>query len=150
MIILFVCKANIVRSYMAERILKEKLRRTPKEDITVISAGLLDMQGAPADPIAESILRENGFDPREHRSRLLDEKLVEKADRIIVMECSHKDDISDMYPSSKDKVYLLKTFSADYNGVDIDIRDPYRQSIFLYRLCFSEIYLAIDGLLKCI
>ena len=58
---LFVCIANIVRSYMAESILKEKLRRAQKSEITVHSAGLIDMHGSRADPSAAKILEENGY-----------------------------------------------------------------------------------------
>jgi len=149
-IILIVCKANIVRSYMAEGILREKLRKANKNDVRVLSAGLIDMQGAPADPTAEQLLREAGFQFPGHQSKLLDGDMVEKADLILVMESSQKEALLDAYPQVSSKVHPLKIFSEDYNGVDIDIRDPYRQSIFIYRLCFSEIYLAIDGLLKSI
>jgi protein-tyrosine-phosphatase len=150
MIILFVCQANIVRSYMAEAILKEKLRRQQIKEVTVLSAGLMDMQGAPADPTATQLLLDGGFPLSEHYSKLLDRNMVEKADWIIVMETSQKMAILDNYPEVRNKVYLLKTFSKDYNGIDMEIRDPYRQSIYLYRLCFSEIYLALDGFIKCI
>ncbi len=135
---------------MAEGILKEKLRRAKRKDIKVLSAGLIDVQNAPADPIAEKILQEGGFALSGHHSKLLDQEMVQNADKIIVMEDSQKSSILDTYPESEGKVHLLKTFSKDYNGMDTDIRDPYRQSIFLYRLCFSEIYLAMDGLMKCI
>ena len=135
---------------MAEGILKEKLRRVQKGEITVHSAGLMDMCGAPADPRAEKILEEAGFPLSGHRSRLLDREMVEGADLIIPMESAHQSVILDAYPEAKDKVRLLKTFSRDFDGINADIKDPYRQSIYLYRFCFSEIYLAMDGLIKCI
>jgi protein-tyrosine-phosphatase len=150
MIILFVCQANIVRSYMAEAILKEKLHRQQIKEVTVMSAGLMDMQGAPADPTAAKLLCDGGFPLSEHYSKLLDRNMVEMADWIMVMENTQRMAILADYPEAKDKVHLLKTFSRDYNGIDMEIRDPYRQSIYLYRLCFSEIYLALDGFIKCI
>ena len=150
MTILFVCTANIVRSYMAEAILKEKLRRKQRKDIYVHSAGLKDMHSAPADSVAEKMLEENGFALPGHRSRLLDQELINGADWIIVMEENHQSAILDEYPDVKDKLRLLKSYSRDFNEANGNIKDPYHQSTYLYRLCFSEIYMAVDGLIKCI
>ena len=148
--ILFVCTANIVRSFMAERILIEKLRKDKKNGIDVSSAAIMDMHGMPADPTAVEILHDNGFDGEGHHSRPLAEDMVTQADKIIVMEGIHKKIILDQYPEAEGKIHLLKSFSPDYNEEYGDIKDPYKLSIFQYRLCFSEIYMAIDGLMKCI
>ncbi|MDQ5985445.1 MAG: Protein-arginine-phosphatase [Syntrophus sp. SKADARSKE-3] len=150
MVLLFVCKANIVRSYMAEGILKEKLRRAQRFDITVHSAGLIDMHGSQADPAAEKILEEKGYSLPGHQSKLLTREMMEQADWIIVMEALQQSEILESYPEGRDKIRLLKSFSRDFDGSNTDIKDPYRQSTYLYRLCFSEIYLAMDGLMKCI
>jgi protein-tyrosine phosphatase len=148
--ILFVCTANIVRSFMAERILIEKLKEDKKTGIDVSSAAVIDMHGIPADPTAVEILHEHGFDGAGHYSKLLTEDMVSQADMIIVMEGIHKKIILGQYPEAEGKIHLLKSFSPDYNEEYADIKDPYKLSIFQYRLCFSEIYMAIDGLRKCI
>ena len=148
--ILFVCTANIVRSFMAERILIEKLEKNKKKGIDVSSAATIEMHGMPADPKAVEILDEHGFDGSGHNSKLLTEGMVSQADMIIVMESIHKNIILEGYPEAEGKIHLLKSFSPDYNEEYADIKDPYKLSIFQYRLCFSEIYMAIDGLMKCI
>ena len=148
--ILFVCTANIVRSFMAERILIEKLKEDKKTDIDVSSAAVIDMHGIPADLTAVEILDEHGLDGAGHHSRLLTEDMVSQADMIIVMEGIHKKIIVGQYPEAEGQIHLLKSFSPDYNEEYADIKDPYKLSIFQYRLCFSEIYMAIDGLMKCI
>ncbi len=148
--ILFVCTANIVRSFMAERILIERLKKDKKTGIDVSSAAVADMNGIPADPAAVEMLHEHGLDGAGHHSRLLTEEMVSQADMIIVMEGIHKKIILDNYPEAEGKIQLLKSFSADYNEAYGDIKDPYKLSIFQYRLCFSEIYIAIEGLMKCI
>ena len=148
--ILFVCTANIVRSFMAERILVEKLKEDKKTGIDVSSAAVIDMHAMPADPTAVEILHEHGFDGAAHHSKPLTEDMVSQTDMIIVMEGIHKKMILDQYPEVEAKIHLLKSFSPDYNEEYADIKDPYKLSIFQYRLCFSEIYMAIDGLMKCI
>jgi protein-tyrosine-phosphatase len=148
--ILFVCTANIVRSYMAEAVLKGKLNKMQKGDVFVHSAGIMDLRGAPPDPIAEKILDEAGLPLPEHRSTVLSREMVDRADMIVVMEVAHQAAVLNAFPGTDGKLRLLKTFSRDYDGVNAEIRDPHRRSIFLYRQCFSEIYLALDGLLKCI
>jgi len=148
--ILFVCTANIVRSFMAERILIERLKKDKKTGIEVSSASVIDMDGIPADPTAVEILHEHGLDGAGHHSRLLTEDLVSQADMIIVMEDIHKKGILGQYPEAEGKIHLLKSFSPDYNEEYADIKDPYKLSIFQYRLCFSEIYIAMAGLMKCI
>jgi protein-tyrosine-phosphatase len=147
--ILFVCTANIVRSFMAEKILIERLKQERKAGIEVSSAALIDMHGIPADATAVEILHEQGLDGAGHHSSLLTEDMVSQADMIIVMEGIHKKIILSQYPKTEGKIHLLKSFSPDYSEEYADIKDPYKLSIFQYRLSFSEIYLAIDGLMKC-
>jgi protein-tyrosine phosphatase len=150
--ILFVCNANIVRSFMAERIFKSRLMRLGIRDVEVSSAGLLDMQGAPADSVARQVLREHSVDDEGHRSRLLDEEIVGNADLIIVMEQIQRQKIGEQYPPAVDKLRLLMSYLTDPGRGDqaADVKDPFRLSLFHYRLCFAEISLALEEVIKCI
>ena len=135
---------------MAERIFRKKSEKNGRGDIEVSSASLVDMEGSPADPKTVDILEEKGFDGNGHRSKLLTEDMVAGADKIIVMESIQKEMIIDNYPDAEDKIYLLKSFSGDVDRSNDNIKDPYGLSSYHYRLCFAEIYLAIEGMLKCI
>jgi len=150
--ILFVCNANIVRSFMAERVLKRLLESRGRYDVEVSSAGLLDMHGAPADDAARQILREQGIDDEGHKSRLLTEAMIDEADLIITMEKRQLQTIAHQYPRATDKLRLLKSYLPDpgYGEREADIRDPYRRSPFHYRLSYAEISLAMEELIKCI
>jgi protein-tyrosine-phosphatase len=152
--ILFVCSANICRSFMAERIFRGKSEKSGRSDISVSSASLLDMKGAPADPKAVDLLVEKGFDGHGHKSRLLTKEMSAETDIILVMEQQHREMIIEKHPDAAEKIFLLKPFTTgcarpDSNNMN-DINDPYKQSGYHYRLCFAEIYMGIEGLLKCI
>jgi protein-tyrosine phosphatase len=150
--ILFICNANIVRSFMAERVLKSLLESHGIREVEVSSAGLLDMQGASADTIARQILQENGIDDEGHQSRLVNEEMIAEADLIVTMEERQLQRIGDWYPEAIPKLRLLKSYLPDIGSAETaqDVRDPYRRDIFYYRLCFAEIFLAMEGMLKCI
>ena len=150
--ILFVCNANIVRSFMAERVLGSRLKRAGINEVEVSSAGLLDMHGAPADTMARQILRENGIEDEGHHSRVVNEVMIGEADLIVTMEMKQLQIIGDQYPLAMDKLRILKSYlpEPDDGKIPEDIKDPYRQSVFYYRLCFAEISLAIKELMKCI
>jgi len=139
---------------MAERIFREKAEKSGRSDISVSSAALIDMKGAPPDPKASDLLAEKGFDGRSHKSRLLTEEMTAETDMILVMEQQHREMIIEKHPDTAEKIFLLKPFTTgctrpDSNNMN-DINDPYKQSGYHYRLCFAEIYMAIEGLIKCI
>lgn len=150
--LVFVCNANIVRSFMAERVLKHLLKSRGIHDIEVSSAGLLDMHGASADGTARRILREHGINDEGHQSRLLTETVISGANLIVTMEKRQLQTIGDQYPHAMKKLRLLKSYLPDpgYGETEGDVKDPYRRSIFHYRLCYAEISLAMEELIKCI
>jgi len=135
---------------MAERILKGRLAKIKRNDVVVSSAGMIDMQGANGDPAAVKMLAEHGYDGLSHVSRPISEVLMGEADLIVVMESAHRQQLIEDYPQYEGRIHLMKSFARDYDGGNQNIRDPYQQSVYDYRLCFSEIYMAIDGMMKCI
>lgn len=146
--ILFVCAGNICRSFMAERILRKKLMENNCNYIEISSAALYNIEGVPGDPKAVEMLIEKGFNGYGHKSQLLTDDMVAGVDKIIVMESAQKKMIIDKYPDAEGKIYLLKSFSGDDHESHKDIKDPYGLSDYHYRLCFAEIYMAVEGLVK--
>lgn len=148
--ILFVCTADICRSFLVERILKKVLEVEKIHSIEVSSEGLTDMEGASADVGAARLPHDRGMDGTKHRSRLLTKTPVRRADVILVTEGIHRDEIAKRYPEAGKKVRLLGTFSGGGKNGDAKIKDCHGLTDYHYRTCFAEIYLALDGLIQCI
>ena len=143
--ILFVCTANISRSFMSERLLKHKIIKHQLEGIAVKSAGVMALSDSPPDPKMVDYLDSLGISSSDkHQSRQLDKEIVEWADHIFVMEINHHDRIESAFPEAKHKLELLgKYISSD--GSEDDIVDPFGRSPFHYRLSQSQIQMAVEG-----
>lgn len=148
--ILFVCAGNLCRSFMAERIFRKQLKKRDLPHVQTESAGLLDLEGADADPQAVSILREKGIDGSRHRSRPLSANMVSRADMVLVMETAQREELLRRHPEAEGKVRLLKSFSLHGDEGSLDIEDPHGREPYHYRSCFAEIYFSLEGLFRCI
>ena len=78
--------------------------------------------------------------------------MIGEADLIVTMEKKQLQLIGDQYPEAIPKLRVLKSYLPERDSGEIaeDIQDPYRRSIFHYRLCFAEISLAMGEMIKCI
>jgi protein-tyrosine phosphatase len=148
--ILFVCSGNLCRSFMAERIFGKQLRKRALQNVKAESAGLLDLEGADADPRAVSILREKSIYGSGHRSRLHSAEMIDRADRVLVMEEAQRQELLRRHPDAEGKVRLLKSFSPLGDEGNLDIQDPHGRESYRYRSCFAEIYFSVEGLFRCI
>lgn len=145
--ILFVCTANISRSYLSERLFKNEAERNGAIDLAVSSAGIHAVAGNPPDPKMSEYLENLGVSPDGHVSRQLDDSHIEWADVILVMEKNHYNRIESRWPEAIHKVELLgKYVSGD--GSEDDIVDPYGRSPYHYRLSQSQIQMAVDKVVE--
>jgi len=135
---------------MAERIFNHRLGRSSLSGVSASSAGLLNMNGAPADTTARRILAEHGIDDEGHASRFLTGEILREADLVLTMELPQLRKIESQYPEFAGGLRVLKSYLPDYDIQLGDIADPYRRSVFHYRLCFAEISLSVEALIKCI
>lgn len=120
--ILIVCTANICRSPMAMALLDRKLRqRGIAGDWQVSSAGTWARSGYPASEHGRNLMREWGMDIQEHRSRVVDETILQGADLVLTMEQGHKEAIRAEFPAVASRVYML----SEMVGFMSDVRDPY-------------------------
>ena len=145
--ILFVCTANISRSFLSEKLFKNEILKHQINDIGVASAGVMAMSGSPADPKMVQYLDSLGISPDEHASQPLSEANMEWADLVLVMEKKHYQRIQSLFPDSIYKVEMLGKY-VSMDGSEDDIVDPFGRSSYHYRLSQSQIGMAMEGVLK--
>lgn len=129
--ILLVCLGNLCRSPMAAGLFRARLRDYP--NITISSAGLRAVIGAPAAPKSQTVMQEIGIDISAHRARQIDNSLVKAADLILVMEKKQKQEIIFIFPYSYGRVHEL----GEWGGFSIP--DPFGESIEEYYECLRLI-----------
>jgi protein-tyrosine phosphatase len=107
---------------MAEAMLKEKLKGLDL-DIRVMSAGTAVFREDTASRHAIKVMGERGIDLSGHRSKPVNERVLEQADLILTMTQNHKRTVLDIAPHLKGKVFTLKEYVLEKeNAYDVEIR----------------------------
>lgn len=94
--ILVVCTGNICRSPIGERLLRQQL-----PDAQVSSAGIIGLEGRPADATAKAVALRHGVSLEGHVARKVTRYLLQKSDLILVMEPEHLRFIASVAPENR-------------------------------------------------
>jgi len=114
--ILFICHANVCRSFMAQEILKHIL---PQAE--VFSRGMyVDSEIAVPEKVRAFLLKQ-GLSPVSHQPKQLSAADLETADFVFCMEPEHLDRLCDHYAQYMDKMWLLNDFVY---GKETALEDP--------------------------
>ncbi len=136
--ILFVCTGNTCRSPMAELMLKQMLKNSGVQTVTVKSAGLAVNEGDVINPNSRLILKNLGYKVGTFNSTQLTEKLIKKANAVICMGLGHKNSLS-----AYNNVYTLDELTS--SG---EVPDPYGLGIKEYLRSAEQIEKACQVLTK--
>lgn len=157
--ILFVCTGNTCRSSMAEylfrHLVKERGFATERgHDLIIRSAGVFAIEKDPAADQAIEVLKKRGLMAiADHQATPVNEDLILDADLILTMTKSHKAHLLNLYPEAKSKIFTLKEFTItkeeqDDLEFDLDIKDPFGQSVEAYQITATEIETYLQRLLE--
>ena len=145
--IVFVCYGNIIRSPMAEALLKRCLGPAMQEIIWVGSAGLAAKNARQADERAIRVCRDFGVSLDGHRAVPLTPELVERSDVIFVMDYLTEAQLIGLYPTARRKTFLLGGYSAVSKG-KLEIDDPYWGTMLDVMTCYEVLEQCIKNVLK--
>ena len=135
--LLIVCTANICRSPVAAVLLNHELRQQGlRRRYVAESAGTQATQPVAMDPRMRMLAQEAGVKVGRHRARQVTAELLDRCERVYVMEPSHAaaiDSLSCGAPGSPPAVQLLHRAGAP-------IADPYFEDMDVVQTCFTLLW----------
>jgi tRNA threonylcarbamoyl adenosine modification protein (Sua5/YciO/YrdC/YwlC family) len=143
-ILLFVCTGNLCRSPLAAGLAARDLARSlgcapadlPARGWAVLSAGTTGAAGRPATPETLVEGKRRGADLSRHRSRPVTPTLVDRADRVYVMEAAQRRTLLAFAPEAGSRVSTLAPSGAD-------VPDPFGRGADVYALTATRIEEAV-------
>ena len=116
--ILFVCTANRVRSPFAEAVARRLVAELDLP-VEVGSAGFLGPDH-PADRDMAHVARRRGIDLDAHRSRQVDQHLLDRSDLIVAMTGQHVVDLVGLAPDATRRMLTLREAAAAADAAPIE------------------------------
>ena len=129
--LIFVCMDNMLRSPVAEALMKNL---SPVGDLQVISRGLIVLFSEPYNPKARALLMGRDIILGNGSSIQLSGEDITPDTLILTMDKEEKNKLSEEFPEAEN-VYTIMEFAGE-NG---DIIDPYGGSGEVYNLFFESI-----------
>jgi protein-tyrosine-phosphatase len=146
--IVFVCHGNILRSPMAEELLRKRLQIEGVDDVHIASAGVHASVGSPADDRGCVSAKDFGVSLYSHRSRLLTADIVAEADAVVVMDRRNETTVIGRFPTAANKLVLLGSFFPRSARRSVFIADPYSGTLEDVKRCYRTIAIAIDEVVR--
>lgn len=144
---LFVCFGNIMRSALAEFLMKQELSEAGlAEQVRIMSAGLHANAGREAHPWAQEAAKNLGISLVEHHAKPLTREMIEQADCVFAMDFQNKAELLTLYPEAQAKICMLSAYgegSWQYR----EIPDPYLTDMENTQFCGRQLRTCIRNLI---
>ena len=128
--IVFVCTGNACRSPFAETVLKQMLKEANINNVDVWSCGTLDWGSNPRDAQMVLTAKELGYTMEGTTQHMRRDDLV-KADKIIVFEPYHRDEITRILDYGHwSRITLFDMYAF---GANNEVSDPHYESPAIYK-----------------
>lgn len=128
--IIFVCSDNTARSIMAESIMNS----VKKEEIEVMSRGLVVLFPEPINPKIIPILKNFGLEPSKQSSEELTAADIAPLTLVLTMTEREKRSVKEKFKDFED-VYTI----GEYSGSEGDIEEPHAGSLADYGASYEYI-----------
>lgn len=149
--VLFVCTGNSCRSPMAKEYFQKRISELGRKDVEVACSGVAQIASGPATEYAKEVMRGEGLDLSNHKSRPITDQELKESDLIFVMENRQRLYLIARYPKAASKIYLLKEFKkigeVTFSN-EPDIPDPIGKDLDFYKKVFSFIKESIERVLR--
>lgn len=145
----FVCFGNIMRSAMAEFLMRKALQESAPDEIQkvrIVSAGLHASPGREAHPWMQEAATGLGISLAAHRSKLLTQSMVDQADVVFAMDFQNKAELLTLYPEATAKICMLSTY-GEGEWKFREIPDPYLGDLEVTRHCAGQLQTCVRNLL---
>lgn len=143
----FVCFGNIMRSAMAEFLMRRELGKAGlDQQVRIVSAGMHATAGREAHPWAQQASEDLGISLSEHRAKPVTREMVEQADCILAMDFQNKAELLTLYPEFKEKIFMLSAY-AEGPWKYREIPDPYLGDLESTRVCALQLRTCVRNLI---
>ena len=122
---------------MAEHLLRDMFERREIRGWKIKSAGISALPGGKISSETLQVLKDEKIDAKNHEVTQINKELLVEADIILTMTKAHTDYLQSKEEVSDKKLFTLKGLIEE--NEDLDILDPYGQSLEVYKETKDEI-----------
>ncbi len=122
--------------------MKDALKELGKKSIKISSAGVSAIDGFRPTRETTEVMKREGIDVSDFKSRSLTDAMIISADLILVMAAHHMSDIIARVPEAASKTHILRQYGMRDNSYirpDLDISDPIGKPMEVYEYTLGEI-----------